>query len=56
MHQSWAVRKGRGQKEISGSPGGLPTAIAHMLDFCARRCIEPVVEMFPMYQVNEAIG
>lgn len=26
-----------------------------MLDFCARHSIESVVEMFPMYQVNEAL-
>ena len=26
-----------------------------MLDFCARHGIEPVVEMFPMSQVNEAL-
>ena len=44
-----------GQKEISGSPTGSPTAIARMLDFCARHGIEPVVEMFPMSQVNEAL-
>ena len=44
-----------GQKEISGSPTGSPTAIARMLDFCARHGIEPVVEMFPMSRVNEAL-
>ena len=26
-----------------------------MLDFCARHSIKSVVEMFPMYQVNEAL-
>jgi uncharacterized zinc-type alcohol dehydrogenase-like protein len=44
-----------GQKEVSGSPTGSPTAIARMLDFCARHAIEPVVEMFPMSRVNEAL-
>lgn len=44
-----------GQKEISGSPTGSPTAIARMLDFCSRHQIEPVVEMFPMSRVNDAL-
>lgn len=44
-----------GQKEVSGSPTGSPTAIAKMLDFCARHGIEPMVEEFPMSQVNEAM-
>ncbi|MYZ52708.1 hypothetical protein [Malikia spinosa] len=44
-----------GPKKISGSPTGSPTAVAGMLDFCARHGIEPVVEMFPMSQVNEAL-
>lgn len=44
-----------GQKEISGSPTGSPTAIAQMLDFCARHGIEPMVEEFPMSRVNEAM-
>lgn len=44
-----------GQKEISGSPTGSPTAIARMLDFCARHQIEPVVETYPMSDVNKAI-
>jgi uncharacterized zinc-type alcohol dehydrogenase-like protein len=44
-----------GQKEVSGSPTGSPTAIARMLDFCARHSIEPMVEMFPMSRVNEAL-
>ena len=44
-----------GQKEISGSPTGSPTAIARMFEFCARHGIEPVVETFPMSQVNEAL-
>ena len=44
------------QREISGSPTGSPTAIAKMLDFCSRHGIEPVVEMYPMSKVNDAIG
>lgn len=43
------------QREISGSPTGSPTAIACMLDFCARHQIEPTVEMYPMSRVNEAL-
>lgn len=44
-----------GQKELSGSPTGSPTAIARMLAFCARHGIEPMIEMFPMSRVNEAL-
>lgn len=44
-----------GQKSISGSPSGSPLAIARMLEFCARHGIEPMVETFPMSQVNEAM-
>lgn len=44
-----------GQKEVSGSPTGSPTAIAAMLEFCARHGIEPLVEEFPMSRVNEAM-
>ena len=36
-------------------PTGSPTAIARMLDFCARHGIESVVEMFPMSRVNEVL-
>ncbi len=53
MHQSWEVRAGRVQKEISVSPTGSSTAIARMLDFCAGHGIESVVEMFQMSQINE---
>jgi uncharacterized zinc-type alcohol dehydrogenase-like protein len=44
-----------GQKSISGSPIGSPETIAKMLEFAARHNIEPVVELFPLTQVNEAI-
>lgn len=44
-----------GQKAISSSPTGSPTAIAQMLEFCARHKIAPQVEYFPMAKVNEAM-
>lgn len=44
-----------GQKSVSGSPTGSPTAIARMLDFAARHGIAPQVERFPMSRVNEAL-
>ncbi len=44
-----------GQKSVSGSPVGSPAAIATMLEFAARHEIKPVVEEFPMAQVNEAL-
>lgn len=44
-----------GQRAVSGSPTGSPTAIAKMLAFCARHGIEPVVEMFGMSDVNQAL-
>jgi uncharacterized zinc-type alcohol dehydrogenase-like protein len=44
-----------GQKSISGSPVGSPKSIATMLDFAARHKIEPVIEPFSLYQVNEAM-
>src|ERR1700722_7931271 len=44
-----------GQKSVSGSPSGSPTAIDHMLEFSARHSIAPITETFPMSQVNEAL-
>jgi|SRR6267143_5020617 len=44
-----------GQKSISGSPVGSPTAIDRMLEFSARHLIAPVVEGFPMSKVNDAL-
>jgi len=44
-----------GQKSISGSPVGSPTAIDIMLAFCVRHSIAPVVENFPMERVNDAL-
>jgi uncharacterized zinc-type alcohol dehydrogenase-like protein len=43
-----------GQKSVSGSPTGSPTAIDRMLAFSARHSIAPVTETFPMSRVNEA--
>lgn len=44
-----------GQKSISGSPLGSPTTVNKMLEFAARHGIEPITELFPIEQVNEAI-
>jgi uncharacterized zinc-type alcohol dehydrogenase-like protein len=42
-------------KTVTGSGTGSPTAIAEMLDFCARHGIAPQTETFPMARVNEAL-
>ncbi len=44
-----------GQKSVSGSPTGSPSAIDAMLAFSARHAIAPVTETFPMSKVNEAL-
>jgi len=44
-----------GQRSVSGSPTGSPTAIDHMLEFSARHSVAPVVEFFPMSKVNDAM-
>jgi alcohol/geraniol dehydrogenase (NADP+) len=44
-----------GQKSVSGSPTGSPSAISTMLEFSARHSIAPVTETFPMSKVNEAL-
>lgn len=44
------------QKAVSGSPVGSQMAMARMLDFAARHGIEPMVEMYPFSQINEAIA
>lgn len=44
-----------GQKSVSGSPTGGPTAISTMLEFAARHHIAPQVEHFPMSKVNDAL-
>jgi uncharacterized zinc-type alcohol dehydrogenase-like protein len=44
-----------GQRSVSGSPVGSPATIAAMLDFAARHAIRPVVETFPLAEVNAAL-
>jgi uncharacterized zinc-type alcohol dehydrogenase-like protein len=44
-----------GAKSVSGSPTGSPWALRTMLDFAARTGVEPIVEEFPMSQINAAI-
>jgi uncharacterized zinc-type alcohol dehydrogenase-like protein len=44
-----------GQKSLSGSPVGSPTAIDHMLAFSARHSIAPITETFPMSKANDAL-
>jgi len=44
-----------GQKSVSGSPTGSPTALDRMLNFSARHTIAPVIEEFPMSRVNDAL-
>jgi uncharacterized zinc-type alcohol dehydrogenase-like protein len=44
-----------GAKSISGSPLGSPFNTARMLEFSARHQINPMIEVFPMSQVNEAL-
>src|SRR6516225_4323604 len=44
-----------GQKSVSGSPTGSPTAIDYMLEFSARHSIAPIIETFPMSKVNDAL-
>lgn len=43
-----------GQKSVSGSPTGSPTALDAMLSFSARHGVAPVTETFPMSKVNDA--
>jgi uncharacterized zinc-type alcohol dehydrogenase-like protein len=44
-----------GAKSVSGSPLGSPFNTARMLDFSARHQISPMIEVFPMSKVNEAL-
>ncbi len=44
-----------GQKSVSGSPTGSPTAIDAMLAFSARHSVAPITETFPMSKVNDAL-
>lgn len=43
-----------GQKALSGSPSGSPTALDRMLAFSARHAIAPITETFPMSKINDA--
>lgn len=45
-----------GQKSVSASPLGSPVTVTQMLDFSARHSIEPMVEVFPMAEVNQALA
>jgi uncharacterized zinc-type alcohol dehydrogenase-like protein len=45
----------RGQKSVSASPVGSPATIAQMLDFAAFHAIKPIVEEYPVAQINEAV-
>lgn len=44
-----------GQKSITASPLGSPATTAKMLDFAARHGVEPITELFPFEQINEAM-
>lgn len=44
-----------GQKSVAGSPVGSPATTAAMLDFCALHDIAPIIEVFPMALVNDAL-
>jgi uncharacterized zinc-type alcohol dehydrogenase-like protein len=43
------------EKSVSGAMCGSPSDAARMLDFAARSGVRPVVEHFPMAQVNHAL-
>lgn len=44
-----------GQRSIGGSPLGSPATMATMLEFAARHGVEPLIETFPMTNVNDAM-
>lgn len=44
-----------GQKSLSGSTLGSPATMATMLEFCVRHDIAPLIEIFPMSHVNDAL-
>ncbi|MDO5652257.1 MAG: NAD(P)-dependent alcohol dehydrogenase [Moraxella sp.] len=44
-----------GQKSVSGSPTGSPAQLRTMVDFAARKQVNPITEEFPLSQVNDAI-
>lgn len=43
------------QISITGSPTGTPAAMHQLLEFCSRHQIRPLIEEFPISQVNQAI-
>ena len=45
-----------GEKSVGGSPIGSPALTKTMLEFCVRHNIYPMVEEFPIQQVNEAMS
>lgn len=45
-----------GEKSVGGSPLGSPALTRTMLEFCVRHDIYPIVEEFPMAEVNDAIA
>ncbi len=45
-----------GEKSVAGSPLGSPALTATMIDFCVRHDIYPIVEEFPLENVNEAMA
>ncbi|WP_373819797.1 NAD(P)-dependent alcohol dehydrogenase [Glaesserella sp.] len=44
-----------GTKSVAGSPTGAPIHLRTMMEFAARKQITPVVQEFPMSQINDAI-
>ena len=44
-----------GERSVSGSPTGSPTALDRMLTFSARHGVAPTIERFPMSRVNDAL-
>jgi len=44
-----------GQKSITASPLGSPATTAKMLDFAARHGVEPITELYPFEQINDAM-
>ena len=45
-----------GQKTVGGSDTGAPHMVAKMLEFCVRHNIKPMVDYFPMSDINNAIA
>jgi uncharacterized zinc-type alcohol dehydrogenase-like protein len=45
-----------GEKSVGGSPLGSPALTRTMLEFCVRHDIYPIIEEFPMAQVNQALA